>query len=145
MIMKTSNGRELIVTNKFIVKKELSNYLVPRIILLTAWSIISSEGKFWEPLIEYFLKKGAKYFVCIGVYSETLHDEIDEIIYQYDDKHGNGISSGIVTTYHDDSIEDAVDYSVYAAPLDTSNECIVAILDETEVRDHHLQEFLKKA
>ena len=96
------------------VAKELETNFIPIVVLLIAGSkeAVKSEGL--SELIKMLLAKGAKTFVCIGDYSESLHDEIDEIIYEYDDERNNGETLKIITTYHDDeSVDDAVNYFVH--------------------------------
>ena len=123
----------------------LGGSLVPCIVLLTAWSASRASISFWEPLIKLLLDKGATYFVCVGEFSEKLHDEVDELMYQYDDEHGTEYSINIVTTYHaDDTLEEVVDYCVYAAEL-KGNGCILAVLDESSEEDQNMQVFFKKA
>lgn len=147
MMTKCSNGRPLLITNKSLVDTELSGSLVPCIVLLTAWSVSRASISFWESLIEFLLDKGATYFVCVGAFSEKLHDEIDELVYQYDDKHGTERSINMVTTYHaDDTLEEVVDYCVYATELrDKDGGCILAIMDESSEEDENMRALLKKA
>ena len=142
MMIKTSSGRDLIVTNISSFDSELSTELTPSIILVSAWSALGDCPNLVGSLVNFYLSKGAKYFVCIGSFSESLHDEIDELIYQYDDEQGSNISSYVVTTYHE-SIEDAVDYAIFATQLDSSNdECIIAVLDRSETKDQKLLKHL---
>jgi hypothetical protein len=97
--------------------------------------------------IKTLLNKGTTYFVCVGAYSEKLHDEIDELLYQYDDDRGTKESVNIVTTYHaNETVEEAVDYCVYSTELrDKDNGCILAILDDDSIEDREIKEFLEKA
>lgn len=147
MMTKCSNGRSLLLANKSLVSTELGNNLVPCIVLLTAWSVSRASISFWESLIKLLLDKGATYFVCVGTFSEKLHDEIDELMYQYDDEHGTEHSINMVTTYHaDDTLEEVVDYCVYATELrDKDKGCILAVLDETSEKDENMEILLKKA
>jgi hypothetical protein len=147
MMTKCSNGRSLLITHKSLVDTELGGSLVPCIVLLTAWSASRASISFWKSLIKFLLDKGTTYFVCIGSFSEKLHDEIDELMYQYDDEQGTERSINIVTTYHaDDTLEEVVDYCVYATELkDKDNGCILAILDESSEEDQNMEAFLKKA
>ena len=147
MMTKCSNGRPLLITNKSLVDTELDGGLVPCIVLLTAWSVSRASISFWESLIEFLLDKGATYFVCVGAFSEKLHDEIDELMYQYDDEHGTERCINMVTTYHaDDTLEEVVDYCVYATELrDKDRGCILAIMDESSEEDENMSALLKKA
>jgi len=147
MMIKCSNGRSLLITDKASVESELGNHMVPCIVLLTAWSASRASISFWRGMIKYLLDKGTAYFVCVGTFSEKLHDEIDELLYQYDDEQGTKSSMNVITTYHaDDTPEEVVDYCVYATELkDKDKGCILAVLDENSDRDEKLGMILKKA
>lgn len=134
MIVKCSNGRKLLITDIDSVKKELGSNWVPYVVLLTAWSIDQTTAKILDSLVKFLLVRGARAFVCLGSYSEQLHDEIDEIIYEYDEEHDVEIATGILTTYHaDESIEDVVNYFVYGTELPSSeNGGLLAIVDTND-------------
>ena len=119
------------------VENELGSTWVPFVVLLTAWSmdLIKSEGL--SNLVRFLLAKGAKTFVCIGDYSEILHDEIDEIIYEYDAESNISNASEILTTYHEDeSVDDAVNYFVHGTEIPSNkNGGLLALMgvDDQEV------------
>ena len=98
-------------------------------------------------LIYLLLDKGTSYFVCIGDLSEQLHDQIDEIIYQYDEEHDFKLSGNIVTTYHaDDAIDDAVNFYIYGTELrDKERGYLIAILDKNMIEDREILFWLEKS
>ena len=147
MISKSSNGKPIITANRAAAQSELGDSWVPCVVLLTAWTVSTASISFWETLIKTLLDKGTMYFVCVGTYSEKLHDEIDDLLYRYDDKRRSKWSVKIVTTYHaNDTVEEAIDYCVYATELwDKDNGCILAILTDNSVEDREVKEFLEKA
>lgn len=138
-MIKCSNGRNLIITDIDSVDKELSSNWIPCVVLLTAWSIDKKTIERLSSLVKFLLARGTKTFVCVGSCSKQLHDEIDEVIYEYDEEHGTEVATGILTTYHaDESIEEAVNYFVYGTELSGSkNGGLLAIVDvnDRQVRD----------
>ncbi len=139
-----SNGRPLLVTDIESVAKELETSWIPFVVLLTAWSIGAVKAGGLSELIKLLLVKGAKAFVCIGDYSESLHDEIDEIIYEYDEERKSSAESEIITTYHDDDpVDDAVNYFVHGTEIQESESGgLLAILGDG---DQEVEASLKKA
>jgi hypothetical protein len=144
MMKNCSNGRSLLVTDIESVAKELEASWVPFAVLLTAWSIGAVKAGGLSELIKLLLAKGAKTFVCIGDYSESLHDEIDEIIYEYDEERNVSETSEIITTYHDDeSIDDVVNYFVHGTEIPGGkNGGLLALIG---VGDEEVEDWLKKA
>lgn len=138
------NGRPLLVTDIESVAKELETNWIPFVVLLTAWSVGMVREEGFSELIKLLLTKGAKTFVCIGDYSESLHDEIDEIIYKYDEERNISEASEIITTYHDDeSVDDAVSYFVHGTEI--SEIKVGGLLALIGVGDQEVEECLKKA
>jgi hypothetical protein len=143
MMKNCSNGRPLLVTDIESVAKELETNWIPFVVLLTAWSTgVVNAGGFSE-LIKLLLAKGAKAFVCIGDYSEGMHDEIDEIIYEYDEERNISAASEITTTYHDDEpVDDAVNYFVHGTEIpEAESGGLLAILGDG---DKEVETSLKK-
>lgn len=132
MIYKCPNGRPLIVSTRGAFESELNvSHMIPCVVLLTAWEKENASLMFWMPLIRLLLDNGTSYFACIGKYSESLHDEIDDFLYKYDEELGVERSLNIVTTYHDDeSVEDIFSYFVYGTELRCEHGCLVAILGD---------------
>ncbi|MDY6991866.1 MAG: hypothetical protein SVR94_04575, partial [Pseudomonadota bacterium] len=133
------------VTRKNSAESDLNNW-VPYIVVLTAWTVERASVDFWRPFIDLLLKKGAVYFACIGTFSEKLHDEIDEFLYQYEDSLGEYIHINIVTTYHkNDTIEEAVDYCIYGTDIrDRTHNCILVVLDSDSIEDKEAERFFLK-
>jgi len=144
MMKNCSNGRPLLVTDIESVAKELETSWIPFVVLLTAWSIRAVKSGGFSELIKLLLAKGAKAFVCIGDDSESLHDEIDEIIYAYDEERKISAASEIITTYHDDeSVDDAVNYFVHGTEIPKAESGgLLAILGDG---DQEVEASLKKA
>ncbi len=142
-----SNGKPFIIATRSTVLSELGDDWTPCVALLTAWTKNSASISFWSELIKLLLDKGTTYFVCIGTHSEKLHDEIDDLLYQYDDELRLERSINIVTTYHaNDTIEEAVDYCVYATEFrDKDNNFILAILDDNSIEDGKVKGILEQA
>jgi hypothetical protein len=139
-----SNGRSLLVTDIKSVAKELETSWAPFVVLLTAWSIGAVKAGGLSELIKLLLAKGTKTFVCIGDYSESLHDEIDEIIYEYDEERNISAASELITTYHDDeSVDDAVNYFVHGTEIpDVKVGGLLALIGDG---DQEVEECLIKA
>jgi len=146
MISKSSNKRVLVISSKSSVRVDLTDW-VPYIVVLTAWTIDRSSLVYWKSLIDYLLEKGVVYIACFGTFSEKLHDEIDELIYEYDDAYDKLQNVNIVTTFHaNDTIEEAIDYCLYGTELeDKAHNCILVILDEGSIEDQEVKEFLLKS
>ncbi len=146
-MIRCSNQRPLLITSKSCVHKDLEVNLIPEIILLTAWKAKNADVRDLEALIRWALDRGTTYFVCAGEFSEKLHDEIDELMYQYDDEKCTEHSINVVTTFHaDDTLEEVVEFCVFAAELKNTNSgCIVAILNENSVHDQAIKALFNKA
>ena len=146
MIFKCLNGRPLLISSIESIETELSDRWVPCVVLLTAWTIERVSVEFWDSLVRFLLDRGATYFVCIGDFSEHLHDKIDEIMYHYDDEHETEQSINIVTTFHaNETIEDAIDYYVYGTELrDKKHGCLLALLDSDVNEDREVKALLEK-
>lgn len=144
MMQKCLNDRYLIVTDIESVDKELDENWTPFVVLLTAWSIEAVKAEGLSELIKSLLAKGAKEFVCIGSYSESLHDEIDNVIYEYDEERNISAASSILTSYqYDESVDDSVDYFVYGTVFPEAK--IGGLLALIGDNDQDVEACLKKA
>lgn len=144
MIKKCSNGRSLLVTNFESVAEELESNWIPFVVLLTAWDIETVKVGGLSELIGLLLAKGARTFVCVGDFSEDLHDKIDDVIYKYDEDHNIREVSEIITTYHDDEpVNDVINYFIYGAEVPESD--TGGLLALIGVGDTEVEKYLKKA
>ncbi len=134
MIHQCSNGRRIIVSNMDELISAITDQVTPCVALFPAWRHEQVEVSYWEGVVRFLLDRGCTYFVCAGVYSEELHDAVDDFLYQYDDELGVEKSIGVVTTYHaDESIEDVVNFFVHSTVIwDKAKGCMVAILDASD-------------
>ena len=139
------NGRLLIITNDSRVGVDIDNDLVPSVVLLTAWNSGRADVCFWGKTVSSLLRRGASYFACVGGFAEKLHDEIDELIYQYYADSNRELN--VITTYHDDdSLEEVVNYCVYGTELEYDDGgYVLAILDESSEEDNNLRRLLELA
>ena len=147
MMIQCSNNRTLFVTNRDSVDVEIDSSLTPYVVMLTAWSSAYVSNILQGGLVRNLLLKGTRNFVCLGRFSEQLHDEIDELIYQFDDENGSELATNILTTYHsDESIEDGVNYYVCGTQFkDKTSSCLLAILNEDSAEDREVKSFLETA
>lgn len=131
MIYQCSNNRQLVVAGKDHVYAALPKGVVPSVVLLTAWIADDALPESLGRLVRFLIDKGCTHIVCAGVYSEALHDAIDDCLYEYDDETGVEKSREIVTTYHpNESIEDVVNFFVHSTDIkDKDNGYLLAILD----------------
>lgn len=146
MIYKCSNGRRLLITTKENLEFALNDSgLVPCVVLLTAWQSESASISSWQPLVRYLLEKGSSYFVCVGAYSERLHDAIDDFFYLYNEEKGIERSDLVTTYHHNESTEDIIAYFVHGTELRLKpNGGLIAILGDTP-EDQEIRDFLKKS
>lgn len=145
MIYKCSNDRRLLITTKENLEFALNaSGLIPCVVLLTAWQSENASISFWQSVVQYLLEKGSSYFVCVGTYSESLHDAIDEFYYLYNEERGLE-GTDLVTTYHyNESTEDVIAYFVHGTELRCKpNGGLVAILGDTP-KDQEILNFIKK-
>ena len=147
MMAKCANGRLLLVSDIDHFENELNSRYVPCAALLTAWNMERSSTEFWRDIVIYLLNRGTCYFVCAGDYSEQLHDEIDELIYKYDETHNSDKSTNVITTYHtDDSIEEIANFYLYGTEIhEEGHGCLLAILNEEAPEDRKMKEILLKS
>ncbi|MCU9947241.1 hypothetical protein [Pseudomonas sp. PDM13] len=133
------NGRTLLVVDVESLGEKLEAGWTPYVVLITAWSRVSAEDGGLSILVNMLLEKGAKNFVCVGYYSEVLHDEIDEILYECCECSHVEEALKITTTYHDDEpVDDVVSYFIYGTSIpDARSGGLLAIVGEGdwEVRD----------
>jgi len=144
MMIHCSNNRTLFVTDLNSLNIEIGNNLTPYVVMLTAWNFYDISKVVEDNLIKKLLLKGTRNFVCFGLFAEQLHDEIDELLYQFDDENGTTLSTDILTTYHsDEPIEDVVNYFVCTTQFKVNmNCCLLAILNEGNVEDKNVKSFL---
>lgn len=145
MVLMPSNRRKILFVEESSI--DLDDENTPYVVILTAWEEGSSNIVFLKKLIITLLEKGAKYFACIGEFSERLHDQIDDFIYQFEESCRDGSSLGIVTTYHsNDTIEEAIDYCLYGIPYeDTKSKYILAVLDKQSKQAKIVRRFLERS
>lgn len=147
MMIQCSNARTLFITGRDDIEAEIDSSLTPYVVMLTAWDSESVSEVLQGNLVRDLLVKGARNFVCLGSFAEQLHDEIDELIYQFDDESGSELATDILTTYHsDESIEDVVNYYVCTTQFkDKEGSCLLAILNENSSEDREVRSFLEAA
>jgi hypothetical protein len=74
-------------------------------------------------VIRKLLRNGCDYFVCFGPASESMHDEIDDVVLEHDEGEGT-----VMTTWHDD--ETAVDVAEFFVAVAGREACqLIAVLD----------------
>lgn len=136
VIHKCANGKSLIIIDEGGFAREIKNAdILPCVVLLSCWKEFSADEDF--QLIISLLDAGCKYFVCFGPFSEELHDFIDDMIIdgEYD--------LGIITTYHDDELEEVIDFFVNTtAPCNKDKEVLLAIIDKRSPREEVIQRLL---
>ncbi|NQY42022.1 MAG: hypothetical protein HRT87_01590 [Legionellales bacterium] len=145
MIIKCKNSRNLLISNQIFFNDSINNNLIPCVVLLPAWSNTNlHKSRNLKELIYYLLELGTSYFVCVGSCSKEMHDQIDEIAYQYDDEQNTSNSINIVTTHHFDvELEEAIDYFIYGTEIrNTQHGCLLALLNESE-EERKIESFLK--
>ncbi len=147
MMIQCSNDRTLFISGRDDIETEIDSSLTPYVVMLTAWNSASVSEVLQGNLVRDLLVKGARNFVCLGSFSEQLHDEIDELIYQFDDESGSELATDVLTTYHsDESIEDGVNYYVCTTQFkDKEGSCLLAILNENSSEDREVRSFLEAA
>lgn len=148
MISYLSNGRPLIVASKKATKDIFTNSnWMPCVVLLTVNTLKEASIDFWEEQIKFLLEKGANYFVCVGSFSEDLHDAIDDFLYRYDEEHDSTLGVNTITTYHvNESYGDIIDFFVFATEIkDKKYGCLLAIFGNNTEENNELMEALKKA
>ncbi len=130
-MININNFNSLLFIDKY---KWDNKNLSPRVILLTAWTPIREDKiRQLEPLVKKLMNLGCEYFICVGNYSEDLHDLIDEIILDISFKNSNRHYPNIVTTWHDnDTNEEVADFFLHATNV--NNGLLVAFLD-TQIED----------
>lgn len=125
------NSKSLIVTNTEYLKNTLSEIAGCNVVCISAWQ---KKINNLDEVICYLLEYGIKYFVCIGTFSEFLHDDIDEIIYQYFNYKQD---IDVITTYHDSKeIDEGINFFLYTAGTENENTIqknLLAILDDNDI------------
>ena len=145
MLYKCSNDRSLLITKKEEIEHDLGNHLIPCVVLLTSWDSDKETTENRDSLIIFLLDKGTRYFICIGEFSECLHDRIDELAYEYDDQLGAEAGINIITTYHsEESIEEVVEFFLFGSDIwDKKNGCMLAILNHDLTKDCEIRTILE--
>jgi hypothetical protein len=138
------NGRQLLISNEididFFDKKNIEACAV----LLTAWNGDSVNIERWRERVRFFIGKKCVFFVCLGTYSEELHDVIDECLFEYDDEYGKDVGVNIITTYHNnESVQDVVNFFIYSTEIEDNNfNFLFAYLDDGCVLDMDVKKCL---
>lgn len=135
------NGRRLLILEEAVAFTALDTVgFVPSVVLISAWSEESISLPKWQVFVHEMLQRGCKYFVCVGLYSEYLHDLLDDIIFSEDNHEGIG------TTFHnDETLADVAHFFVHATAMDSNpNGGLVAILATNTENDRNLKSLLEQ-
>lgn len=144
MIHICKNNKKLLILGKHEIFNALNKVKITVMVaLLIANEEQQSSFLYWQDIILKLLKRGLKYVVCIGRYSEKLHDEIDQWLDEYSIQNDNSI--GIITTFHpDETIEEIVDFFLYGIVFDDiNNKCSLVVVDHDSSFDLQLQKKLR--
>lgn len=95
----------------------------PKFTCLLAWNAAGLSVDVISQVLEKLLQLGCVYLCCWGQDCERVHDIADEIIVG----DGNVECAGIMTTWHAEPIEEAVDFFLDLASSDDP-ECSTAVL-----------------
>jgi hypothetical protein len=131
-IYQCLNDKRLLISksidNDFFYGKNITTGVV----LLTAWNSENINMGYWRGIVRFFIGKGCRFFICLGVSSEELHDVIDECLYEYDDEYEEEISADVITTYHNnESVEDVINFFIYSTEVKNINsDFLLAYLDD---------------
>lgn len=109
----------------------------PDVVMMSSWEKDSSCYQRIKTLIEKLVDMGCKYFVCAGVYSEELHDFIDDVLL---DKaiDSQFESSNVVTTWHaTDTAEEVAEFFLYSTNV--SGCLLVVFLEQGRCEDDELK------
>ena len=99
-------------------KEKLPSLEKPFAALMAADGFKSLDNEDLARWSKRMLEKGCRYFVCFGHESERLHDQIDEVVVNYN-------YSEVTTTYHgDEPIEDVVNFFLTCAVGDMKDAII---------------------
>lgn len=111
--------------------------------LFTAWRIEDASIARWEAFVQALLNRGCSYFICVGEYSEELHDALDDFLESIDGFYGKD-KQVILTTFHtDESAEDVANFFLHGVIEENPSEsCQVAVLNEESKFDSELREIL---
>ena len=132
----------------FIDRNTWRNYLLklesaPKAVLLSAWQQDEAKLKLLEPLIRKLIELGCCYFVCVGKYSECLHDFVDDIILDMSFGVKKENISKVVTTWHDTETDDEV-ADFFLNSTNISHGLLVAFLGEKRSEDLNLKRTILK-
>ena len=126
------------------VQRELSSLETLYAVLLTAWS----EEDLAEPALDRLIVRlriaGASGFVCVGPYSEEMHDRVDDILDDYSDQAGES-QDDVFTTYHnDESADDCAAFFLAALPsgADRNGVMLAVLSDEGSEETENLRRCL---
>lgn len=142
ILIKNSNALIFIDKNKILNDFSiLKKY--PDVVMLSSWSPDLSNYNEMRPLIEKLLDSGCKYFVCVGEYSESLHDFIDDLILGRPINSNRDKNFHVMTTWHDtDTEEEVVDFFLYLTNVHDS--ILAAVLEDGKQEDDKLKSTLLK-
>lgn len=149
MIYKFLNGKTLVIEDIKSLEKSFFNKndnSVPYVVLITAWDRLSCKIERLSNLITSLILKGTKNFVCVGRYSELLHDQIDEIIYLYYFKNNISETVDIITSFQgDETLEDIVNCYVFWEDIGSNkSNYLLALLNYRIREDNNVINELKK-
>jgi hypothetical protein len=146
MIYKTTNNRVLLISDRDSVTNIIGSKRVPYIVLIAVWSLKQVSDIAASNVISFLLQEGTTNFVCFGGFSEQLHDEIDELIYQYSDKNSLFDGAQVITTYHDDEeLDEVINYFVHGTEINDNNKnCQLILIDGFMDKQDELRDLLAK-
>lgn len=123
---------------------ELENISLIDAALVTAWDKESVSEYDWRPVVSALLRRNVRYIVCVGEFSEALHDLVDETIYELQEAAASASDEAVMTTFHDeDSVDDALffyQHLTVSEPGPTSHR--VALLDMGKEQDRLIGDLL---
>ena len=112
----------------------------PDVVMISSWEKDLSGYQQIKALIEKLIDMGCKYFVCVGAYSEKLHDFIDDVLLdrsinsQFED-------SDVMTTWHDtETVEEVAEFFLYST--NASNCLLMVFLEQGRREDDELKKAL---
>ncbi len=132
--MRCANGHTLIISSPSTVRNDLGDAWTPYTVMLEAMEPGVASRDDWKGWVEYLVGRGASFFVCVGPYSEALHDRIDDCLIQMVDESEDQAVLRVLTTFHaNESLEEAVRFFLEATQLEShASYCHLAILNEGE-------------
>ena len=143
--------KKFIKNNRFIYVQDIGENFDPAqfekkpvAVLLSARDTETQKYGYWQKIIEYFFSQQVKYIICVGSFSEQLHDDIDDHMFQFEDENDIPVSENLVTTFHSsDTADEISNFFVYATDIDENTECLLTILDPNNKEDVNLLEIIE--